>query len=182
MKRICPSAFVAFHGRVIPALCAILLGLTACTGGTPATPGAVPLHYQDITALSAQMSTGRLSSETLVAHFIERRERLDRQGPALHAVIEINPDALAIAQQLDRERAAGRVRGPLHGIPVLLKDNIDTGDRMQTATGSLALVGLPASRDAPVAKQLRDAGASLIRSQSADSGWRCVRASHRRDE
>ncbi|MGI4857928.1 MAG: amidase family protein [Janthinobacterium lividum] len=120
------------------------------------------LHYQDITSLAAQMSAGRLSSETLVAHFIQRYDRIDRQGPALHAVIEINPDAIAIAQQLDRERAAGKVRGPLHGIPVLLKDNIDTGDGMQTASGSLALVGPPASRDAPVVRQLRDAGAVIL--------------------
>ncbi|MCY0388284.1 amidase family protein [Robbsia sp. Bb-Pol-6] len=122
----------------------------------------MPLHYQDIASLSAQMSAGRLSSETLVGHFIERHERIDRKGPALHAVIEINPDAIAIARQLDRERAGGKVRGPLHGIPVLLKDNIDTGDRMQTATGSLALVGPPAARDAPVARQLRDAGAIIL--------------------
>ncbi|MGI4860169.1 MAG: amidase family protein, partial [Janthinobacterium lividum] len=162
MKQARASVFGVRHGKAMPALCAILLGLTACAGNGSGTPGAAPLHYQDITSLSAQMAAGRLSSETLVAHFIERRERIDRKGPALHAVIEINPDAIAIARQLDRERAAGRVRGPLHGIPVLLKDNIDTGDRMQTASGSLALVGPPAARDAPVARQLRDAGAVIL--------------------
>lgn len=162
MKQACSSVFGTHHAKAFPVLCAILLGLTACAGDGPATPGAVPLHYQDIASLSEQMSAGRLSSETLVAHFIKRHERIDRKGPALHAVIEINPDAIAIARQRDRERAEGRVRGPLHGIPVLLKDNIDTGDGMQTASGSLALVGPPASRDAPVARQLRDAGAVIL--------------------
>ena len=75
-------------------------------------------------------------------------EAIDRNGPRLHSVIELNPDAIAIARALDAERKAGRVRGPLHGVPVCVKDNIDTGDRMITTAGSLALVGVRAARDA----------------------------------
>lgn len=162
MKRARHRVCGAFHGKVISALCGVLFGLTACGDEVPDVPGAMPLHYQDITSLSKRMAAGRLSSETLVAHFVDRYGRIDRNGPALHAIIEINPDATAIARRLDRERAAGKVRGPLHGIPVLLKDTIDTGDGMQTTAGSPALIGPPASRDAAVARQLRDAGAVIL--------------------
>ena len=105
-----------------------------------------------------------------------------RRGPALHSVIEINPDALAIADQLDAERKAGRVRGPLHGIPILIKDNIATADRMMTTAGSLALAGAPAPRDAFIVARLREAGAVILgktnlsewanfRSTHSSSGW-----------
>src|SRR5204862_7836086 len=87
---------------------------------------------------------------------------LDRSGPALHSIIEINPDALTLAAALDEERRTKGPRGPLHGIPILLKDNIDTADRMLTTAGSLALVGDPPAQDATVARQLREAGAILL--------------------
>ncbi len=132
--------------------------------------------------LQRQMAAGRATSQSITQASLQRIHRLDRRGPALHAVLETNPDAPAIARTRDAERKAGRVRGPLHGIPVLLKDNIDTGDRMLTTAGSLALVGAPASRDAFVVKRLREAGAVIvgktnlsewanIRSSKSSSGW-----------
>ncbi|MCC6433313.1 MAG: amidase, partial [Gemmatimonadaceae bacterium] len=98
------------------------------------------------------MRAGTLTSRTLTAAYLARIAAIDASGPTLRSVIERNPDALSIAAERDAERKAGKVRGPLHGIPVLLKDNIDTGDRMQTTAGSLALVGAPAPRDAFVAE------------------------------
>ncbi|RYE80672.1 MAG: amidase, partial [Oxalobacteraceae bacterium] len=98
----------------------------------------------------AQMAAGKLSAKALVQQYLARIAAIDKAGPALHAVIELNPDALAIAESLDRERKAGNVRGPLHGIPVLIKDNIATADKMSTSAGSLALDGVRASKDAYV--------------------------------
>ena len=98
--------------------------------------------------LAKAMAEGRLTAERLVRDCLARIEAIDRHGPRLRSVIELNPDALAIAKALDGERKAGRVRGPLHGIPVLVKDNIATGDRMSTTAGSLALDGVRAPRDA----------------------------------
>jgi amidase len=128
------------------------------------------------------MAAGALTAHALVQAYLDRIGRIDRTGPTLRSIIETNPDALAIADQLDRERAQGRVRGPLHGIPIIVKDNIDTGDQMQTTAGSLALVGPSASQDAPVASKLRQAGAVLLgkanlsewanfRSSRSSSGW-----------
>src|SRR4051794_12786816 len=99
------------------------------------------------------MAAGALTSHALVQAYLDRIERIDRAGPTLRSIIEINPDALVIAEQLDKERIQGQLRGPLHGIPIVVKDNVDTGDRMQTTAGSLALVGPPASQDAPVASK-----------------------------
>ncbi|MDB5746904.1 MAG: amidase [Massilia sp.] len=131
---------------------------------------------------SAAMAAGKLSSQQLVQRYLARIAAVDKAGPRLNAVIELNPDALKIASELDRERAAGKLRGPLHGIPVLLKDNIATGDRMSTSAGSLALAGVRATRDAFIAERLRAAGAVIIgktnlsewanmRSTSSVSGW-----------
>jgi len=132
--------------------------------------------------LQRAMSAGRASAASLTQASLARIRQLDRAGPALHAVLETNTDAPRIARVLDAERRAGRVRGPLHGIPVLIKDNIDTGDRMLTTAGSLALLGAPAARDAFVVKRLREAGAVIIgktnlsewaniRSSKSTSGW-----------
>jgi Asp-tRNA(Asn)/Glu-tRNA(Gln) amidotransferase A subunit family amidase len=139
-------------------------------------------HEASIARLQAAMAAGEITAGALVDVFLARIEALDRGGPALNAVIEINPDARAMAEALDRERQAGRVRGPLHGVPILLKDNIDTADRMMTTAGSLALVGAPSAQDATVAAQLRAAGAVLlgktnlsewanIRCRTSTSGW-----------
>lgn len=136
----------------------------------------------DIAALAAAQAQGKVSARGLVQAYIERIERIDRAGPRINSVIELNPDALQIAEQLDAERAAGNLRGPLHGIPILLKDNIDTGDRMQTSAGSIALMGAPATQDATVAARLRDAGAVILgktnlsewanfRGRRSSSGW-----------
>jgi amidase len=94
-----------------------------------------------IAELQAKMASGQITAETLVQHYLQRINALNSQGPALHAVISINPDALAQAHALDQERREHGARGPLHGIPVLLKDNIESADRMPTTAGSLALVG-----------------------------------------
>ena len=112
--------------------------------------------------LRAALDAGEVTSRDVVQASLDRIAALDRTGPALHAVIEVNPDALEIADALDAELAAGRSRGPLHGIPVLLKDNIATADRMQTTAGSLALVGAIPRRDAFVARRLRAAGAVIL--------------------
>lgn len=135
-----------------------------------------------IPALQEAMAEGRLSARRLAQACLERIAAIDQAGPALRAVIEVNPDALAIADALDAERAAGSVRGPLHGIPVLLKDNIDTEDRMLTTAGSLALVGSRAAQDATAVARLRAAGAVILgktnmsewanfRSDHSTSGW-----------
>ena len=133
-------------------------------------------------ALAAAMAEGRIDSERIVRDCLARIAAIDRAGPKLMSVIELNPDAIAIARALDAERKSGRVRGPLHGLPVLVKDNIATVDRMSTSAGSLALDGARAPRDAHVVKRLRDAGAVIlaktnlsewanIRSTRSVSGW-----------
>ena len=156
---------------------------TEAAGDTPATAaGAFELEELSIAELQAGLTAGRWTARSLTESYLTRIAALDRQGPALHAVIETNPDALAIADALDAERKAKGPRGPLHGIPVLIKDNIDTADRMQTTAGSLALVGSEAARDAFVAARLREAGAVILgktnlsewanfRSTHSSSGW-----------
>jgi amidase len=135
-----------------------------------------------IADLQARMHSGAETARTIAERYLERIRDLDRQGPALNSVIELNPDALAIANALDAERQVQGPRGPLHGIPVLLKDNIDTADRMMTTAGSLALAGSIAPRDSFVAQKLRQAGAVLLgktnlsewanfRSTCSTSGW-----------
>ncbi len=135
-----------------------------------------------IAQLRQQMTVGRLSARALVVAYQQRIEAIDRAGPKLNSVIELNPDASRIAGELDRERKAGHARGPLHGIPVLLKDNIATADRMQTTAGSLALVGAKAPRDAAIVTRLRAAGVVILgktnlsewanfRSTRSTSGW-----------
>lgn len=125
----------------------------------------------------ALMETGKLTSKTLVQRYLARIAAVDKAGPRLNAVIELNPDALTIATDLDHERAKGKVRGPLHGIPVLLKDNIATGDRMSTSAGSLALDGVRATRDAFVAARLRAAGAVILGKTNL-SEWANMRSTH----
>ncbi len=140
------------------------------------------LEELSIDELRVGMESGRWGSRDLVTRYLARIAELDRAGPTLRHVLETNPEALAIAEGLDRERAAGRVRGPLHGIPVVLKDNIDTADQMTTTAGSLALEGSRASQDAVLAGRLRAAGAVLLaktsmsewanfRSPRSSSGW-----------
>lgn len=136
-----------------------------------------PADYESIDQLQTRMANGDLTSVALVERMLARIEALNKQGPQLNAVIETNPDALTIAAELDRLRAAGTVHGPLHGIPVLVKDNIDTADSMQTSAGSLAMVGEPAARDAFVVERLRLAGAVIL-GKSNLSEWSNFRGSN----
>ncbi len=142
----------------------------------------LPSAEAGVAELQAGMQAGTYSARELTEMYLGRIESIDRRGPAINSVIEVNPEAIAIAESLDRERQAGRVRGPLHGITVLIKDNIDTADRMQTTAGSLALEGSIAPKDAFIVERLRAAGCVLLgktnlsewanfRSSSSSSGW-----------
>lgn len=137
----------------------------------------IRLEDATITDLQAAMAAGRLSSRVLVEKYLERIEAIDVHGPKLNSVLELNPDAKEIAANLDRERTASGTRGPLHGIPVLLKDNIDTADRMMTTAGSLALVGAPLPADATVVQRLRNAGAVIL-GKTNMSEWANFRSTH----
>ncbi len=143
-----------------------------------------PFEFDEVTVADLQrmMESGEHSARSITEAYLARIEALDRQGPELRSMIEINPDALEIADGLDAERQAGEVRGPLHGIPVALKDNLDTHDRMTTTAGSLALEGSIPPQDSFVAERLRAAGAILLgklnmsewayfRGERATSGW-----------
>ena len=127
--------------------------------------------------LQAAMAAGRTSAVALTRHYLNRIQAIDERGPRLNSVIEINPDAFRLAFAADALRRAGRVLGPLHGIPILLKDNIDTGDAMQTSAGSFALVGRPALRDSTVAAKLR-AGGAVILGKTNLSEWANFRSFH----
>jgi amidase len=135
-----------------------------------------------ISELQEKMEAGELTSRRIAELYLERIEEVDKNGPYINSVIELNPDALEIADTLDAERQAGKTRGALHGIPILIKDNVDTADRMQTTAGSLALDGHFAAKDAFIVKQLRKAGALILgktnlsewanfRGKRSVSGW-----------
>jgi len=135
-----------------------------------------------ITELQEKMDSGELTARRIAELYLERISEIDKEGPYLNSVIELNPDALEIADALDEERKAGKTRGALHGVPILIKDNIDTHDRMQTTSGSLALEGHVAAKDAFIVKQLRKAGALILgktnlsewanfRGKRSVSGW-----------
>ncbi len=154
--------------------------LSALASAPPSAPN--ELNEATIVQLQAMMAAGSLSSAELVNFYLDRIAALDASGPRVNSVLQLNPDARSIAQALDAERKQSGPRGPLHGIPVLLKDNIDTHDQMQTAAGSLALVGTPALQDSTVAARLRKAGAVILgktnlsewanfRSFFSSSGW-----------
>ncbi len=140
------------------------------------------LEELSIDDLQSRMRSGAETSQSLVQQYLARINALDQRGPSINAVMELNPDASSIAAQLDAERKAGKTRGPLHGIPVLIKDNVDTADRMHTTAGSLALANNVAARDSFVAERLRAAGAVILgktnlsewanfRSTHSSSGW-----------
>jgi amidase len=146
------------------------------------TSASIDVSDASVASLQAAMQSGKTSSQALVRAYLARIKALDKGGPRINSVIEVNPDALTIARTLDAERKAGKVRGPMHGIPVLIKDNIATSDKMQTTAGSLALVGSKPNRDAFIVTKLRDAGAVIIgktnlsewanfRSTRSTSGW-----------
>lgn len=149
---------------------------------TSDTAQAFELEEATVASLQEGMTSGRWTARALTERYLGRIESVDRAGPKLNSVIEVNPDALGIADRLDAERKAPGVRGPLHGIPVLVKDNLDSGDKMRTSAGSLALAEGSAPRDSTVVARLRDAGAVLLgktnlsewanfRSTRSTSGW-----------
>ncbi len=169
--------------RVLIAAAALSLAASAM-GAASAGPSPAPTNFNEFTVAQFQslMASGQLTSVALTNYYLKRIQALDREGPGVNSVIELNPDALAMAKAADAARAAGQNLGPLMGIPVLLKDNIDTGDTMQTAAGSLALFGSPAPRDSTVAANLRKGGAVILgktnlsewanfRSFESISGW-----------
>jgi len=145
----------------------------------PASPEVAPFELDELTIADFQagIASGKFTGQSLTQKYLTRIEAIDRRGPALNSVIELNPDALAIAEALDKERKAKGARGPLHGVPVLIKDNIDTADRMQTTAGSLALVGSHAPKDSFVAQKLREAGAVILGKTNL-SEWANIRSSH----
>jgi amidase len=151
-------------------------GLLAAAPALARNGGPFPLETS-VAQLQQALDAGRISSASLARACLRRIEDIDRRGPRLRSVIELNPQALEIAGALDEERKAKGPRGPLHGIPVLLKDNIATGDRMSTSAGSLALDGVRAPRDAHLVQRLRDAGA-LVLGKTNLSEWANIRSSH----
>jgi amidase len=163
---------------LLPAVFVLALGLQAA----PRQPAAFPLDEATAAQLQDWMTTGRYTSHQIVQMYLDRIEAIDRSGPTLRSVIEVNPDALAIADALDAERKEKGPRGPLHGIPILIKDNIDTGDKMMTTAGSLALENSHPAKDAFVVERLRAAGVVILgktnlsewanyRSTHSSSGW-----------
>ena len=171
------------------------IGLSGCTASerqeqpaeakaSPAAAASAPFELEETTvsALQEAMKSGKYTARSITELYLKRIEALDKQGPSLHSVIETNPEALQIADAMDAERKSKGPRGPLHGIPVFNKDNIDTADKMTTTAGSLALEGSIPPQDSFVAKKLREAGAIIlgkanlsewanIRSNKSSSGW-----------
>jgi len=163
---------------------ALILLMVPAAWSAAAERGAIkpPLEEATIRELQAEMAAGRLTSRQLVETFLARIQAIDKEGPQLNSIAEINPDAVDIAQRLDAERRSKGARGPLHGVPILLKDNIDTADEMLTTAGSLAMVTSRPKQDAHHVKLLRDAGAVILgktnlsewanfRSMRSSSGW-----------
>jgi amidase len=155
------------------------LGAAREMASSSAVPDLRPFELDEITIIDLQdgMKSGKFTARSLVEKYSARVAEIDKQGPAINSVIELNPDALAIAETLDQERKTKGARGPLHGVPVLIKDNIDTADRMMTTAGSLALVGSKPPRDSFVAQKLRAAGAVILGKTNL-SEWANIRSSH----
>src|SRR5579859_1001876 len=169
--------------RVLVVAAALSLAASAM-GSAAAGTGTAPTQFNEFTIQQFQslMASGQLTSVGLTNYYLKRIQALDREGPGVNSIIELNPDAITMAQAADSARAAGKNLGPLMGIPVLLKANIDTGDKMQTTAGSFALFGTPASQDSTVAAHLRAGGAVILgktnlsewanfRSFESSSGW-----------
>ncbi len=144
-----------------------------------AVPDLKPFELEEITIPELQdgMKSGKFTARSLVEKYMARIDEIDKRGPAVNAIIELNPDALSIAEALDQERKAKGARGLMHGIPVLIKDNIDTADKMMTTAGSLALVGSKPPKDSFVAQRLRAAGAVILGKTNL-SEWANIRSSH----
>ncbi len=155
---------------------------TATPSSPPLSPLPDALQEATISQLQKGLESGKYTARSIAEAYLKRIQKIDKSGPSVNSVIEVNPDALSIADALDRERKEGRIRGPLHGIPVIIKDNIDTADKMVTSAGSLALKDSRPAQDSFVAKRLREAGAVILakanlsewanfRSTRSTSGW-----------
>jgi amidase len=169
------TALAGVSAAVLPALA----GAREVVASPVQEPEIRAFELDEITIadLQAGMASGKFSARSITEKYLARIEEIDKHGPAINSVIEVNPDALAVADALDKERAAKHVRGPLHGIPALIKDNIDTADRMQTTAGSLALLGSKPAKDSFVAQKLREAGAVILGKTNL-SEWANIRSSH----
>lgn len=179
--------FKAFFQRLmVSTLC--FMSIVSCTVGGKQSEAPTPdanFWEQDIVSLQVMMQKDELNSRQLTQYYLDRIEALDRNGPALNSIIEVNPEAIEIATALDAERLSSGPRGPMHGIPVVLKANIDTADQMETTAGSLALKGHKPPADAFIVEQLRQAGAVILakanlsewanfRSTHSSSGWSSI--------
>lgn len=166
-------------GGAVAATFPVLATLEKAVAGPSIKPVTRPFELDEVTVseLADGMKSGKYSSHALVRKYIARIEALDRQGPALRSVMELNPDALLIAAALDQERKEKGPRGPLHGVPVLIKDNMDTADRMATTAGSLALIGSRPSADSFLVQQLRRSGAVILGKTNL-SEWANMRSTH----
>jgi amidase len=155
------------------------LGAARETASAVPLPAINPFELDEITISDLQdgMKSGKFTARSLVEKYSARIAEIDKQGPAINSVLELNPDALSIADSLDQERKGKGARGPMHGVPVLIKDNIDTADRMMTTAGSLALVGSKPTQDSFVAQKLRRAGAVILGKTNL-SEWANIRSSH----
>jgi amidase len=140
-------------------------------------PKSFELEESTIADLQSDIASGKHTSQSITEKYLARIQEIDQSGPQLKSVIEVNRDALVLAEMLDKERKQGRLRGPMHGIPVLIKDNLDTADHMETTAGSLALLGSRPARDSFVAQKLRDAGAVLLGKTNL-SEWANIRSAH----
>jgi amidase len=153
-------------------------GLAACVVEEPVSPSATyPVEEKTVAEVQRDLQAGRVSSAQLVERYLARIDALDRSGPTLRSVLSVNPRATEDARRLDEERTAGRIRGPLHGIPILLKDNIESADPLATTAGSLALVDNLTNRDAPIVARLREAGVVVLGKTNL-SEWANIRSSH----
>jgi amidase len=164
------GAGVSIAGAIAPPL-------AASSAAAPSALGPTVFNEATIAQLQAAMAAGHTTSVELTNFYLNRIQAIDERGPGLNSILEINPDALAMAQHADDVRRRGRTLGPLHGIPVVLKDNIDTGDKMQTTAGSFALAGQPALRDSTMAAKLR-AGGAVILAKANLSEWANFRSFH----
>lgn len=167
-----------FRRAALASACAVVFAVAACAPHEAPKPASTfDLEEATIADLQKRMETGQDTARSLAEKYLARIDAIDRQGPALDSVIEVNPDALAIADALDAERKAKGPRGPLHGIPILIKDNIATADHMMTTAGSLALEGATPPADAFLVSRLRAAGAVILGKANL-SEWANFRSSH----
>lgn len=170
--------YSVISGAVALASPAVIASVKNSALSNPAAgKGSFELEEATIAELQAGMKSGKWTARSLAEKYLSRIEKIDKQGPAINSIIELNPDARNLADALDKERKAKGARGPLHGIPVLIKDNIDTADRMTTTAGSLALSGSIPLKDSFVAQRLRAAGAVILGKTNL-SEWANIRSSH----